>query len=176
MLTREQKAEQVVEIKGRLERATSVFVADPCGLDVGQVNDLRSQVREKGEGAYDYQVVKNSVLRLAFQGTDGEALCDLFRGPTAVAFSYGDPAGLAKVLADYAKAHDAFALKGGYVEGKPVGTDEIVTLATLPSLDELRATLIGLLQAPATKLAKLLKEPGGQLARLLVARKDSLES
>jgi len=174
VLTRAQKEEQVADLQDRFGRATSIFVADPCGLNVQQVNDLRSQVRSKGEGDYEYRVVKNSVLKLVCSGTDTEPLVEHFTGPTAVAISFGDPVGLAKLLSDYQKENDAFEMKAGFLDGKPIDTGEIATLATLPSLDQLRGKLVGLLQAPAGKIARLLNEPGGQLARLVAARRDAL--
>ena len=87
----------------------------------------------------------------------------------------GDPARLAKVLVDYAKEHEVFKLRGGFMDGQPLATTEIATLATLPSLDELRAKLVGLIQAPATKVAGVLAAPAGQLARLTAARQKQLE-
>lgn len=174
MLTRTQKEEQVAAIREKFGRATSIIVADYCGLNVTEANTLRSELRTKGEGDYEYQVVKNSVLKLACDGEDTAALNEFFTGPTAVAISYGDPVGLAKLLVDYAKDHEPFELKVGYLDGKPIDTQEIETLATLPSLDQLRGKLVGLLNAPATKLVRLLSEPGGQLARLVKARQEAL--
>jgi large subunit ribosomal protein L10 len=103
-------------------------------------------------------------------------IAELFRGPTAVALSYGDPAGLAKILQEFAKDHEAFEVKGGVLDGAPVGRDEIATLATLPTLDELRSRIVGLIQAPASKLARLLNEPAAQLARLFEARAKQTEA
>jgi len=174
VLTRAQKEEQVAVMRDKIGRATSIIVADYRGLTVGQVDKLRGQLRQQGGDAYEYQVVKNSVLRLACTGGGAEVLNGHFAGPTAVAISYGDPVGLAKVLVDYAKEIEAFQLKGGYLDGKAIDTGEIQTLATLPSLDQLRGQLVGLLQAPASKLARLLNEPAAQLARLVAARKDAL--
>jgi large subunit ribosomal protein L10 len=170
MLTRTQKEDQVSELKDKFGRATSVYVADYRGLDVEAVNALRRRVRSEGEGEYEYRVTKNTVLRRAVEGSDAAGLSEHFQGPTAVALSYGDPVGLAKILEEFAKDHEVFELKGGIVDGAAVTRDEIATLATLPSLDELRGKLVGLLQAPATKLVRLLNEPGAQLARLLDAR------
>ena len=161
-------------MREKFGRATSIIVADYCGLNVTQANSLRSEMRSKGEGAYEYQVVKNSVLKLACDGEDTAALSEHFTGPTAIAISYGDPAGLAKLLVDYSKENEKFELKGGYLDGKAIDTGAIKTLATLPSLDQLRGQLVGLLNAPATKLVRLLNEPAGQLARLMKAREDSL--
>lgn len=170
MLTRVQKKEQAVELKNMFSRATCVYVADYRGLDVEAVNALRRRVRAEGKGDYEYRVTKNSVLRRAAEGSDVAGIAELFRGPTAVALSYGDPAGLAKILQEFAKDHEAFEVKGGVLDGAPVGRDEIATLATLPTLDELRSRIVGLIQAPASKLARLLNEPAAQLARLFEAR------
>jgi large subunit ribosomal protein L10 len=147
-----------------------VYVADYRGLNVEAVNALRRRVRGEGQGDYEYRVTKNSVLRRAVEGSDVAGIAELFQGPTAVALSYSDPAGLAKILQEFAKDHEEFEIKGGVLDGAPVGREEIVTLATLPSLDELRGRIVGLIQAPASKLARLLNEPAAQLARLFEAR------
>ena len=170
MLTRAQKQAQVEDLKDKFSRATSVYVADYRGLDVEAANKLRRRVRKEGDGAFEYRVTKNAVLRRAAEGSDVAGIADHFQGPTAVAISFGDPVGLAKILAEFSKDHVVFEIKGGVVDGAPLGRAEIATLATLPSLDELRGTLVGLVQAPATKLARLVSEPGAQLARVVAAR------
>jgi large subunit ribosomal protein L10 len=175
MLTRTQKEEQVEVLRDKFARATTVFVADYRGLTVDAANQLRSKLRGDGDGGLaEYQVVKNSVLRRATAESPLDCLQGHFSGPTAIAISYGDPAALAKVLVDYAKESEVFELKGAYLDGRALDDTEIQTLATLPSLDELRAKLVGLLMAPASKLARLMKEPGGQLARLMEARRNAL--
>jgi len=172
VLSRAQKTEQISELKEKFERATSVIVADYRGIDVPGVNTLRGKLRE---GDYEYRVAKNTLLRLACAGTRAEVIRDHFEGPTAIAISFGDPAGLAKTLVEYAKQNEAFEIRGGMVDGKALDTTEVGTLATLPSLDALRAKLVGLIQAPATKIAAVLQAPAGQLARLVTARKDQIE-
>jgi large subunit ribosomal protein L10 len=169
-LTRAQKEQQVAELKEKFGRATCVYVADYRGIDVKSVNQLRSRIRKEGGGDYEYRVTKNSVLRRAAADSDVAHVTNRFEGPTAVAISYGDAVGLAKILVDFAKEYEVFELKAGVLEGKAIEPEEIGTLATLPSLDELRGKLIGLLQAPATKLVRLVSEPGAQLARVLAAR------
>ena len=176
MLTFAQKEEAVAAMKERLDKASTVIVADYRGLDVPAINELRGQIRSEGDGQYEYAVVKNSVLKRAAAGGDAEALAEHFQGPTAVALSYGDPVGLAKVLVKYAEDHEAFEIKGGLLDGKPVGTGEIGTLATLPGLDELRGKIVGLLQAPAQKIAAVLQAPASQLARVTDARRAQLEA
>ena len=174
MLTRAQKEEQVSELKEKFGRATGVFVADYRGLTVDETNELRSELRGEDPDDSEYSVKKNSVLRLAVADTDLSGLSDQFAGPTAVAISYGDPAGQAKLLVGYAKEHKVFELKGGYLDGAAIDTGQIETLATLPSLDELRGKIVGLLNAPATKLVRLVSEPGSQLARVVKAREGAL--
>lgn len=174
MLTRAQKEAAVDELRDRFGRATGVFVADYRGLSVDQVNLLRVKLRALGDD-YEYQVAKNSLLLRATEGAGASVLADHFKGPTAVAFSYSEPVGLAKALVEYAEENEAFELKGGFMDGQPLDTSEIATLATLPSLDGLRGKLVGLLQAPAQKIAAVLQAPAGQLARITDARRAQLE-
>ncbi|NNL86144.1 MAG: 50S ribosomal protein L10 [Myxococcales bacterium] len=174
MLTRAQKEEEVATLRDKFERAATVIVADYRGLSVEDVNVLRVKLREAGEG-YEYRVAKNTLLRRAVDGTGAAELRQHFEGPTAVAFSFSDPVGIAKALVGYSKDHQALEIRGGIVDGKPVDTGEIATLATLPGLDELRGKLVGLVQAPAQQLASLVQAPGGQLARLIAARQAQLE-
>lgn len=174
MLTRAQKEELVTELREKLGRASSVFVADYRGLSVQQVDALRAKLRGSG-GRYEYRVAKNTVLRRASAESPVAAIATHFDGPTAVALSFGDPVGLAKILVEYAKDHEKFALKAGFMDGRPLAPAEIATIATLPSLDALRGKLAGLLQAPAQKLLAVVSAPGAQLARLVEARRAKLE-
>lgn len=175
MLTRQQKEEQVAELHDKFERATSIFVADYSGLGVTQLEALRGGLREAEASESEFRVAKNSVLRLASEGGPAEGLKEHFRGTTSIALSFGDPVALAKTLVDYAKANEAFEIRTGMLDGKVLEPAEISNLATLPSLDQLRGKIVGLLQAPAGKLARLLNEPAGQIARLVDARKAALE-
>lgn len=170
MLSRAQKEEQIAEFREKFGRATSVYVADFRGIDVQAANELRRKIRSEGKGEFEYRVAKNTVLRRACADSDAARIAAHFDGPTALALSYGDPVALAKVLVDFSKEHEAFELKAGLVEREPIDRGEITRLATLPSLDGLRAQIIGLLQAPAVKLVRLVSEPGAQIARLLAAR------
>ncbi len=176
MLTRAQKEERVAELKEKFARATSVIVADYRGLSVPAVNELRNQLRNADEAnAYEYRVTKNTLLRRAVEGSDLAEIVEHFEGPTAIAISYGDPAGLAKILSDFGKKHEVFEMKAGVIEGRSVGPEEIATLATLPNLDGLRSQILSLLQAPATKIVRVLAAPGTQLARVVDARRGQLE-
>jgi large subunit ribosomal protein L10 len=174
MLTRRQKEEQVAELHEKFDRATSVFVADYRGLGVSQMERLRGGLRQAEASDSEFRVAKNSILRLASEGSRAAGLKEHFTGTTSIAMSFGDPVSLAKTLVDYAKDNEAFELRSAMLEGEILGQAEISKLATLPSLDELRGKIVGLLQAPASKLARLLKEPGGQLARVVAARKTAL--
>ncbi|MEN8183819.1 MAG: 50S ribosomal protein L10 [Myxococcota bacterium] len=175
MLTRQQKESQVAELREKLARATSVIIADYRGIDVQSVNALRQTFRREDAEGFEYRVTKNTLLRRAVASTDLAGLEESFQGPTAIAFAYGDPVRLAKILVDYAREHDAFELRAGWLDGRTIDSTEIATLATLPSLDELRGQLVGLLQASATKLARLLQAPGAQLARVVEARRAQIE-
>ena len=172
MLTYAQKQEQVAELHEKLGRASSVIVADYRGLDVAKVSALRAKLRSAG--GCEYRVVKNSILRRASEGTGVASIVSHFKGPTALALAFGDPVVLARTLSDFAKQHEVFRLKAGWLDGKALDKGELATLATLPSLDELRGKLVGLLQAPAQKLAAVIQAPAAQLARLAQARHQKL--
>jgi large subunit ribosomal protein L10 len=172
MLTRAQKEEAVGVLREKITRATGVYVADYRGLTVTQIDALRAKLRAAGQN--EYQVAKNSLLQRASADTPAQALGPWLEGPTAVAFAFGDPVALAKVLVDYAKENEKFTLKGGLMDGKPLQPAEIATIATLPSLDELRGKLVGLLQAPAQRIATVLAAPAAQLARVVEARRGKL--
>jgi large subunit ribosomal protein L10 len=175
VLTRAQKAEEVEELREKFSRAKSVYVADYRGLSVAAADQLRQRIRRQGAGAFEYRVAKNSLLRRAAADQQAAGLSRHFEGPTAVAISFGDPVGLAKILSDFAKDHEVFEIKGGVVEGTLVDAAQIAALAKLPSMDELRGKIVGLLQAPAAKIIRLIAEPGAQLARLVAARKSQQE-
>jgi len=175
VLTRTQKEEQIAELNEKFGRAKSIYVADYRGLNVAAADDLRQKIHKGGAGDFEYRVAKNSVLRRASANLDMEGLVKHFEGPTAIAISFGDSVGLAKILSDFAKDHAVFELKGGLVDGEVVDTGQIEELAKLPSMDELRGRIIALLQAPATKLVRLISEPGAQLARLVEARRAQQE-
>jgi large subunit ribosomal protein L10 len=145
-----------------------VVVTHQSGLSVAEVTVLRRQVRDAGA---TYRVTKNRLVRRALAGTPFESLLSLFTGPTAIAFS-DDPVAAAKVVVGYANRNDKLTIVGGGLSGQLLDAAGVKALATLPSLDELRSRLIGLLNAPATKLAVLLQTPAGQLARVVAAHSE----
>jgi large subunit ribosomal protein L10 len=174
MLTRAQKEELVGELRDKFARATTLVVAEYRGLGVQAANQLRRKLRAL-DGDCEYRVTKNTLLRRAAAGLPAEAIAERFDGPTAIALSFGDPVALTKTLVDFAKENQPFVIRGGLLEGRPIDGAALATLATLPSLLELRATLAGLVQAPAQKLAQLMAAPAAQLARVVDARRASLE-
>ena len=146
--------------------ATLLVVTRPVGLTVAQSTGLRAEMRRAGAG---FKVTKNRLTRRALEGTVFAPLADLFAGPTAIAYSR-DPVAAAKVAVTFAEKNDELSILGGALERRRLDAAEVVSLAKLPSLDELRAGLIGVVQAPAARIASVLQAPGGQLARALRAR------
>src|SRR5205085_1868022 len=142
-----------------------VVVTHQTGLTVAEVTQLRRQMRSAGAR---YRVTKNRLVRRALEGTKFAPLAPLFTGPTAIAFSQ-DPVAAAKAAVEYANRNSKLTIVGGGLSGQLLDANAVKALATLPSLDELRAKIIGLLNAPATKLATLLQTPAAQLARVLAA-------
>lgn len=143
-----------------------VVVAHYAGMTVAQMTDLRSRIKEAGGSV---KVAKNRLAKLALQDTNVSGISDLFKGPTCVAYS-ADPIAAARVAVKYAKENDKLVILGGAMGANVLDSAGVKALAELPSLDELRGTLIGLIQAPMTKIARIVKEPGGQLARVVQAK------
>ena len=164
-MDRAQKAEEVEALKGVFAKAGVVVVGHYSGLTVADMTALRNRLRKEG-GAL--KVVKNRLVQRAIDGTAKSAAASLFTGPTAIACSE-DPITAAKVAVAYAKEKEQFAILGGLFGDQLLDKQGVAALATLPSLDELRGKIIGLVQAPATKIAGVLAAPGGQLARVINA-------
>ena len=142
-----------------------VVVAHYAGLTVAQMTRLRSDMRSAGG---QVKVAKNRLVKLALEGTDAKGIADLLKGPTCLAYS-ADPIAAPKVAVKFAKANEKFVILGGAMGTTVLDAKGVNSLADLPSLDELRGKLIGLLQAPASKIARTLNEPGAQLARVFAA-------
>lgn len=165
LVERAEKEALVSSLHQTFNAAALVVVTQQSGLTVSEVSSLRKEMRNAGAG---YKVTKNRLTRLALEGTKFEALKPLFTGPTAIAFSE-DPVAAAKVCVEFAKKNEKLTIVGGALNGEELDQGRITALAKLPPLDELRAILIGLLQAPATKLAGVTQAPAGQLARVFSA-------
>lgn len=164
-MDRTRKAELVESLHGLVGEAHSVVVAHYSGMTVAQMGDLRTRLRAAGAS---FKVAKNRLAVRALKGTAAEAIVHLFKGPTGIAVSR-DPVAASKVVVAYAKGNDKLVILGGVVEGTAVDASGVRALAELPSLDELRGRIVGLINAPATKLAGLLAAPAGQLARVIGA-------
>ena len=170
-MNREEKSELIETLQATLFEATTVVVTHQSGMTVAESTELRAKMREAGAG---YKVTKNRVTRIALQDTKFKELEGLFTGPTAMGSS-ADPVAAAKVLVDFAKENDKLSIVGGSLDGKILDKAGVEALAKMPSLDELRAKLVGLLNAPATKVARVAQAPASQLARVIQARADQLQ-
>jgi large subunit ribosomal protein L10 len=164
-MDRTQKADLVDELKQVFAETSVVVVTRNLGLSVAQSTDLRLKMRDAGA---QFKVTKNRLALIALEGSRYRPIGDLLTGPTALATS-GDPVAAAKVAVDFAKTTDRFEIVGGAMGDTVLDVAGIKALAALPSLDQLRATIIGLVQAPATKIARTVSEPGAQLARIFSA-------
>ena len=164
-MDRAQKHETVEALNATFGQIAAVVVTRNLGLTVAQSTDLRQKMRDAGAS---YKVTKNRLARIAIAGTDYEGLGDLLVGPTAFATS-PDPVAAAKVVVAFAKTNEKLEIVGGAMGSQILDVNGVKALAELPSLDELRAKIVGLIQAPATKLAQLTAAPGAQLARVFNA-------
>ena len=170
-MKRSDKNDFVQKLKDEIKESSSVIVAHYDGLSVLETESLRKEMRNNGA---KFKVTKNRLTKIALADTPYESIADLFVGPTAIAYS-SDPVAPAKVSVNFEKKLENFKIIGGGYEGKKIDKDRINFLATLPSLDQIRGKLLGLLNAPAQKIASVIQVPGNQLARLVKARSDQLE-
>jgi large subunit ribosomal protein L10 len=165
-MDRAEKQVSIETLKGVFADAGAVVVTHNLGLTVAELTDLRLRLRKEGASL---KVVKNTLVQKALDGAIGEAANSLFKGPVAIAYGV-DPVSAAKVVAEYAKGNDKLSIVGGIL-GQTTVLDEkaVKSLATLPSLDQVRSQLIGLINSPATKVAGIVQAPAAQLARLFSA-------
>ncbi len=162
---RAEKREFVTWLNEAFQKSGSVIVAHYSGLTVSQMNDLRSKMSEAG-GAI--KVAKNRLAKIALQGTDSESMRDLFTGQTLIAYSE-DPITAPKVAVDFAKTNEQFVILGGSMGATSLSVDAVKSLASLPSLNELRAKLVGMISTPATRVAQVVNAPASQVARVVGA-------
>jgi large subunit ribosomal protein L10 len=159
------KKAAVTELNEVFKTSNVVVVAHYAGLTVSQMQNLRKQARA---GGVSVKVAKNRLAKIALEGTDVASVGPLLKGPTVIAYS-GDPVAAPKVASDFAKAHEKFVILGGAMGTTSLNPDGVKALAALPSLDELRAKIVGLLVAPATKIAQVVNAPAAKLARVVQA-------
>jgi len=163
---RTEKKEAVASLNEVFKKTSVVVVAHYSGLTVAQMQNLRRQMRQAGASV---QVAKNRLAKIALEGTDVASIGSLMKGPTLIAYS-DDPVAAPKAAVAFAKDNDKLVILGGAMGASILDAKAVKALAELPSLDELRAKLIGLLNAPATKIARTVAEPGAQLARVIQAK------
>ena len=164
-MDRTEKREFVASLGQVFAETSMVVVTRNDGMTVAQVSDLRRRMRASGS---TYKVAKNRLAVLALDGTKFDGIAPMLKGPTALAWSQ-DPVAVAKAAVDYAKTNEKFIVIGGALGAQTLDADCIKALADLPSLDQLRAGLVGMLQTPATRVAGVLQAPAGQLARVFAA-------
>ena len=164
-MDRAEKRELVTELNGAFKSAGSVVVAHYAGITVAQMNDLRSKMRAAGGTV---KVAKNRLAKIALQGTESENIVNLFTGQTIIAYS-DDPVTAPKIASEFAKTNDKLIILGGSMGATALNADGVKALASLPSLDELRAKLVGMIQTPATRIAGVVQAPAAQLARVFAA-------
>lgn len=169
-MERAEKREFVTSLNDVFKSTGSVVVAHYAGLTVANMNDLRSKMRAAGGTV---KVAKNRLAIIALQGTESEGMKDLFKGQTLIAYA-DDPVAAPKVASDFAKTNDKLVILGGAMGATTLDADGVKALATMPSLDELRAKIVGTIQTPATRIAAVVNAPAGNLARVFgaYARKD----
>lgn len=168
-MNRSSKEQVVADLSARLAEAKAAFLADFRGLNVEQATELRSKLRDAG---VDYRVVKNTLLKLASQGTDAECLTGELTGPTAIALAIDDPVATAKVLTEFAKANDKFELKSGALGGKLLSEAEIKALADLPSREQLLASMLSTMNAPLSNFVGTLAAIPRSLVTVMAAIRD----
>jgi large subunit ribosomal protein L10 len=167
---RAEKREFVTSLNSVFQSTGSVVVAHYSGLTVAQMNDLRSKMRQAGGTV---KVAKNRLAKIALQGTESESISDLFEGQTLIAYSE-DPVTAPKVAADFAKGNERLVILGGAMGATRLDASGVKALAELPSLDELRAKIVGMIATPATRIAQVVNAPAGNVARVIgaYARKE----
>lgn len=164
-MERAEKRELVASLQSALAGAGSIVVAQNSGLTVADLENLRVQVKQAGGKV---KVAKNRLAKLALKDTDNADISALFTGPTVIAYA-ADPMVAPKIAAKFAEKNQKFVILGGAMGKTALDANNVKALATMPSLDELRATLAGMLKQPATRVATVVQAPGGQIARVLAA-------
>ncbi len=167
-MLRAKKFEIVDSLRGVFADAGVVVVAQFQGLSVAEVTELRRGMQDAGA---KFRVTKNRLAKIALADTSYDPIAELFTGPTAIAYSE-DPVAAPKAVVDFAKKNDKLVVVGGGLDGNLLTPDEVKALASLPSLDELRAKIIGMINTPAQRIASVLQAPAGQIARVLNAHAE----
>tara|TARA_Y100000590_G_scaffold464747_1_gene634967 strand:- start:3017 stop:3538 length:522 start_codon:yes stop_codon:yes gene_type:complete len=170
-VNRSEKKDFVEKVRDDFSNSSTIIVTNYLGLKVKEIEELRKTMRVNGAS---FKVTKNSLIKIALANSKMENISDLFNGPTAVAYS-ADPVAPAKVAVEYEKKYQNFKIIGGAFEGEKIGEEKINFLASLPTLDEIRAKIVGLLSTPAQNIVSVVNAPAGQLARLMSGKSKELE-
>ena len=170
MMNKEQKKQYISDMTNQFEKSEAVIVTHYQGLTMNQLDDLRSKMREHG---IQFKITKNRITKIALKETPKKDLEKYFTGPTAAAIS-SDPISTAKILTKFSKSNDKLKIIAGFMDGKVLDEKEVSVIATLPSLEEARAKIVGILASPAQKLVSILLAPGSKIANL--ARAKSLKN
>ena len=170
MMNKDKKKIYIDEMKGFFKNTASIFVTHYQGLSVKQIDELRKEMRKHG---ILFKITKNRITKLALEGSKFKKLENLFSGPTAVAFSE-DAITSAKILTKFAKNNSNLKIIGGIMENEPLSLEDVEKIATLPTLDEARAKIVGILAAPAQKIMSILLAPGSKIAILALAKSKKI--
>jgi large subunit ribosomal protein L10 len=165
-ITKKRKNELVTQYSAWMQRSKGLVVTEYRGLTMKDLDNLRSKIREAGG---EFHVVKNTLVKLAFDQAGLQYPAQQFEGSTAIAISFQDTPALAKVITDFSKTSEFLKIKGGILDNKPLSAENVKSLADLPPLPVMRAQLLGTLLAPASQLARTLAEPGRQIAAVIKA-------
>lgn len=171
-MERAAKEELVTQLHEVFQNTGVIVVSHYAGLSVAQMTDYRDRMREAGGTV---KVAKNRLAKIALQGTDLVEMSDLLTGPTCLSYS-DDPVAAPKVAVEYAKTNEKLVILGGAMGNTVLDASAVRSLASLPSLDELRGTIVGLIQAPMVKIVRTLNEPGAQLARVIQAKSSQADA
>ena len=172
-MNRDEKAQQIAELKEKLQKSAAIVLADYRGLTVPAVTALREEFRKQ---QCEYKIYKNTLVKLAIKGTPMEKMGKYLEGPTALIYSWDSPSAAAKIAREYAKGNEKFKVKGGYLEGNVLDEKGVSASADMPGKDELRATLLATFVAPATNLVRTLNAGAQNFAFVVDARKRQLEA
>jgi large subunit ribosomal protein L10 len=168
-ITKERKRELIKQYKEWMERSRALIVTEYTGLSMGQIDELRKKLREAGG---EFHIVKNTLGEIAVKEVGLPVPEHYFEGSTAIGFAFEDAPAVAKTMTEFARASEFVKIKGGYLGNAPMSADQIKALADLPPLPVMRAQLLGTLLAPASKLVRILAEPGRQVAAVIKAYAD----
>jgi len=171
--TRQARTDEIERLKKVFSESEGGVVTDFRGLKVKEITDLRRRFREKGVG---YQVVKNTLTRLAVKDTGYEGLDSLLAGPTGIAFGSEDPIAAAQVAVEFSKDFEALQVKGGFMEGKVLSEGEVVELSKLSGKNELKAQFLSVLNAPSVRLLGVLNGVGQKFLGVLKAQEEKMEA